>query len=414
MTDRWMDEVLGLLDERVTPDQAFQTRLDERVTAELRGAREVDDQGDRPEVMVMEANVRALPATSNRRWVAAAAVIALAAAASVTAVVTRDDDGVTTTADAAGSYEDADLLTIEVGGASNPYFVAVEADVWVLSLSGELTRIDAETGKVSGRFTVPDSSPLAADDNGVWIADAIQGDVVRLDARSGDVIARVETGVELATSTVRVPMREDSSARPFSSIGGIAADGEMVWVGDRAGRVLRIDPAVNEVVESFPVDVRPDVIAVEGDALLVANLRAGDVEVIDRTTGAEVHEVTGAGRLAGAALYGSALYLQDETTGVVTRIDLHSGDRLTSDALGASPAAIGLPTLPTGLVVGARGVLVATSGSSSVHVLDPDSLRELDVLAIPEGRGDMTIAPDGSAWIVRTRQHTVVRITTAD
>ena len=70
------------------------------------------------------------------------------------------------------------------------------------------------------------------------------------------------------------------------------------------------------------------------------------------------------------------------------------------------------PTLPTGLVVSAAGVLVDTANEpDSIHVLDPVTLAELGTLPVTADQGDMTIAADGSAWLVRNLAGDVVHIT---
>jgi streptogramin lyase len=416
MPDRSIEDVLDLLPAPVEPDAAFEARLRERLASELQRDdsrakdNDNDDEFDTAEVLELEANTHVVRTHRPGLWLAVAAVLVAVMAATV--VATRDDGTSTTVTAPTRTYAGAELTAIRIEGGTNPpYFVAVGEDAWVLSLGGDLTRIGRESGEVLGQFTVPESSPVAVDQRAVWVAGAVNGDLLRLDPRSGDVVARISTGVEILPFTIRIPMLAGPS-RQFSLIGGITSDGSAVWVGDRAGRLMRIDPATNEIEESFPVAVRPDHIRAEADAVLVADLPGGDVVVIDRQTGDEKLALEPRDPLAGAALYDGSLYLQDEATGVVTRIDLASGDEVTSAPLGASPAAVTeVPTLPTGLVVGAAGVLVATdSGSRSLHVLDPVTLEERGTLEVKTGSGDMTIGPDGSAWIVRMNERTVIRI----
>ena len=414
MPDRPIEEVLGLLPAPVVPDATFESRLRRRLAAELRGddsrAPAVDDDHDLEpaEVPELEANTTVIGTRRPGLWLAVAA--ALVAVLAATVVATRNDDTSTTVAGPTRTYAGAALTTIEIDEGTNPYFVAVGEDAWVLSLGGDLTRIDRETGEVLGRFTVPESSPLAVDQRAVWIAGAVNGYVLRLDPRTGARVAHIGTGIEVLPSTIRLPMLEGAS-RQFSLIGGIASDGAGVWVGDRDGRLLRIDPATNEVERSLPVAVRPDHIRTDGDLVLVANLAKGEVLVLDGETGEERRTVGPRDDLAGAALYDGALYLQDAATGVVTRIDLASGDEATSAPLGSAADAVGQPLLPTGLVVGYAGVLVATdAGSRSLHVLDPVTLERRGTLAVAAGHGDMAIGPDGSAWVVRTGDRAVIRI----
>ena len=70
------------------------------------------------------------------------------------------------------------------------------------------------------------------------------------------------------------------------------------------------------------------------------------------------------------------------------------------------------PTLPTGLVVSAAGVLADTAGEpDSIHVLDPLTLAEVGTLPVAADQGEITIAADGSVWLVRNLGTDVVHIT---
>ena len=116
--------------------------------------------------------------------------------------------------------------------------------------------------------------------------------------------------------------------------------------------------------------------------------------------------------MAGAALYGGAVYRQDRATGTVTRIDLESGSESNSVALGPPQERPGTPTLPTGLSVSGAGVLVdTTSTPESLHILDPVTLQEIGRLATAPDQGDIAIAADGTVWLVRALANEVVRIT---
>ena len=108
---------------------------------------------------------------------------------------------------------------------------------------------------------------------------------------------------------------------------------------------------------------------------------------------------------------GTALFVQSALGGTVTRVDLGSGAQTTSVAVGPSVERDHDPTLPTGLVVAASGVLVDTANEpDSLHVLDPVTLADLGTLAIAADQGDITVAADGSAWLVRTTANEVIHI----
>jgi sugar lactone lactonase YvrE len=422
MTTPPIDELLRLLPDRVEPDAGFEAQLRARLTAELHAAPHAGtapdpvtitstDPSTDPEVHDLEATTN-IRTTNDRGPLLRVAAVAAAVAIGVTALalVTRSDEPAPSATVPDATFVDATLETLALdAGPDDPYFVAAEADAWVLSLAGDLIRIDATTGAETGVRRVSEASLLAVDPDAVWIADGVRGTVLRIDPDDGSVVAEIETGIEVLPSTVRLPMPE-GAAREFSLIGGIASDGESVWVGDRAERVLVIDPDRNEVVSTFDVPVRPDQVQVVGDLLLVTNLTGGEVAVVDAADGAVVRQVE-LDDLAGAALHDGALYLQRSSDGTVIRIDLDSGEQRTSVPLGPSVQLIGQPVLPTGLVVSAAGVLVDTDAPDSLHVLDPTTLAEQGTLATPPDHGDMAISADGSVWMVRANAHEVVHIT---
>ena len=422
MPEHTIDELLRRIDESTMPDPAYEARLRERLRDELHQAVPNDALESRApterseplteEVLELEA-IATRPRPRIRWWAAAAAAgLTAASVAVVAAVVTNDDESTTIAAAPDTTFVGSTLDTFELpAGDANPYFVAVGDDVWVLTLAGELKRIDGVTGQVVDEFTVPESSPLAVDDDAVWIADAVDGDVLRLDPETGELVERIATGVEVLDSTFRIPMLE-GPARQFSNLGGIVTDGSSVWVGDRAGELMRIDPDSNEIDRRIPVPVRPDILRLDGDFLLAANLTGGEVAVIDIDSGDVVHSDVGFDDLAGASLYDGALYTHEGADGTVTRVDLDSGDEDSSEPLGPSVQRAVQPTLPAGLVVSASGVLVGTdSEPASLHVLDPVTLERLDDLVVAPDHGEMTLAPDGSAWATQTSARTLVHIT---
>ncbi|HZB39460.1 MAG TPA: PQQ-binding-like beta-propeller repeat protein [Ilumatobacter sp.] len=457
MPERSIEELLGQLPEPSPPAPDFEARLRARLAAELRAETAPDPHPlSNPEVIELQTLTRtpADPKHDRRTWLKAAAVV-LVAGGVVTALVLAQRDGespatdtvpdattapapvettspvavettnpaeVETTSQVAvattvpalqATFAGATVDAFAVDPGSNPYFVGAADDVWVSSLAGELVRLDSETGEIVARATVPESSPFAVDADAVWVADAIGGDVIRLDLVDGTEVARIATGVEILENSYRQPMLP-GAARSFAQVGGIASSGDAVWVGDKAGVVMRIDPSTDTITARFDVPVRPDLLRVEGEVLLVVNQLGGEAAAIDTTDGTVLHEVSGLDDIAGAALYGGATYLHDRVTGTVTRTDLSTGEQRTSAALGAPLERSGEPTLPTGLAVSGAGVLVDTKTTpNNLHVLDPVTLEEIGTLTTTADQGDMAIAGDGSVWLVRSLANEVVRITPA-
>ena len=466
MSEHSIQDLLGSLPAPSTPDAEFEARLRARLTAEWRAdpdnssrdtASPNANQFSTTEVIEVQTITRTPtdPPKPRHSWLRAAAVIAVIAGAVVVLVaIQRDDDPpavtptpqttppptvttspatettaatVETTAPSSPTSAPAgstatlpeqtttlvgsSLDTFAVDLANNPYFVGAADEVWVSSLAGELVRLETTTGAIVARATIPESSPIAVDSTAVWVADAISGDVIRLDPINGNEVVRIATGVEILENSFRQPMLE-GAARTLAQVGGIVSTGDAVWVGDKAGAVMRIDPATNTIVATFDVPVRPDLLRAEGQQLLVADLLGAGLAVIDTNDGTVLYESGRLDDMAGADLYGGAIYRQDRATGTVTRIDPTTGNESTSVALGPPQERSGTPTLPTGLTVSGAGVLVdTTSAPDSMRILDPITLEDIGTLATAADQGDMAIAADGTVWLVRSLANEVVRIT---
>jgi hypothetical protein len=463
MPERSIDELLARLPGPVAPDPSFEAALRSRLAAELRETTDVTGQASSrhlgPSEITEVIELQTLtpptdspsPMRSRYFWLRAAAVLVLVGGVAAVAVaLTRDDPSTTgpsasslprTNPPATGSpsassvapattvpttlapttvaplppstFAGATIETFAVELEYNPYFVASEGQPWLASLAGELVRLDPSTGEIVARAQISESSAIAVDGKALWVADALTGDVVRLDPQDGSVVAEIATGVEILRNSVRFPMLS-GEARDFASIGGIDATGTAVWVGDRSGALLHVDPSTNEVVGTFDVPVTPDHVRADGDRVVVANLRAGDVAVVDAATGEILEHLGDLGDLVGAELFDGGLYLQRTDDGTVIRNDLETGEQTTSVPLGPAVKRDHDPTLPTGLVVTASGVLADTANQpDSLHVLDPITLADLGTLPVTADQGDVTVAADGSAWLVRTLANQVVHIVPA-
>jgi len=471
MSEHSIEELLGRLPQVNSPDPDFEARLRSRLEAEWKADQQAISGGDptgpssnhlsEMEVIELQTLTRTPtdPPKARRRYLlrAAAVIAVITGAVAVLVAIQRDDEppatnptpqtttpptvattqpkpqstappstaakqpnpettlpntiAVTAPPQPSATFVGATLATFPVDLTFNPYFVGAENEVWVSSLAGELVRLDSVTGEIVARATAPQSSPFAVDANAVWVADALSGDVIRLDPVDGHEVARIPTGVEILDNSFRQPMLE-GTAQSLAQIGGIISTGDAVWVGDKAGAVMGIDPVTNTIMATFDVPVRPDVLRADGQQLLVADLLGAGVAVINTDDGSVVYDSGRLDDMAGAALYSGAVYRQDRATGTVTRVDLATGDELSSIALGPPQERSGTPTLPTGLVVSEAGILVdTTTVPDSLHVLDPRTLDEIGTLPTTPDQGDMTIAVDGSVWLVRSLAHEIVHIT---
>lgn len=109
---------------------------------------------------------------------------------------------------------------------------------------------------------------LAFGDGSLWIASGADDRVLRLDPRTGRIVAQI--------SIAAVPQARVAS--PY----GIAVGDGAVWVTDAlADTVSRVDPRLNAVTATIPVGRRPTRVAVSNGAAWVLNAGDGTVSRID-------------------------------------------------------------------------------------------------------------------------------------
>jgi len=200
------------------------------------------------------------------------------------------------------------------GSAQRPTDLAVTDDaLWIANASdfetspqsggGTVSRRDIGGGKLEvtqvGPRRVPDENgtSVATDGTSVWAANVKGHTVVRLDRRTGRILARTQGvaagGIAVGYGAVWVPEpRLDTVVRLDASTGKIEAripvsgaptrvtSGEGgVWVTTTGGHsaVWRIDPESNETVAVIPVPPKPRRVATGGGYVWVTSGR-GDEE----------------------------------------------------------------------------------------------------------------------------------------
>jgi streptogramin lyase len=155
-------------------------------------------------------------------------------------------------------YPGHSLWDVSVGNGS----------VWATSIapgSGSVLRINPGTGVLVGR-PIPVGQtpmPLTSGVGAVWVGNADDKTVTRIDQRSG------------ARSTLPVPIT------PFT----LVADARAVWAGDNQGRVVRIDPQTGRVGRSIRVGIGDLSLALGGTWLWAGDARRGTLRRLDVNTG---------------------------------------------------------------------------------------------------------------------------------
>jgi hypothetical protein len=213
-------------------------------------------------------------ARQRRRLIAAAATAVVLAAVSASVAVVRLDGGAsshpgTTGPAAVTSAGEAVAARIPVADVTS--MTADGSDVWALTGSHELVRIDARTNAVTLRVPVAgvaDRSPVVAGGGALWLVGAAQAGharLLRIDPATGAISARTtlpagcgQTAYGLghvwvlcnAGSTVTVLRIDPATARVDAQTGALpggpaitfVAGTEGVWLGTTAG-LSQVDPS---------------------------------------------------------------------------------------------------------------------------------------------------------------------------
>ena len=174
------------------------------------------------------------------------------------------------------------------GAAGVPTGVAVGGGaVWVTNgfgvggaADGGVSRVDPVGEALTPAFATPvGSEAIAWDADRVWVTDTATGEVRLYDDATRDV------------ETVALPASEASPAQP-EAIAASAGEGAAVWVGDAAeGRVFRLDVASSTDIAVFPVTGPVTGIAVGDDGVWVSTGVDDTVTLLDAETGAVITSI---------------------------------------------------------------------------------------------------------------------------
>jgi streptogramin lyase len=305
------------------------------------------------------------------RWVLAG--LAALAALALAAILLLGDDGPSVSG------------PIEVGRP--PLRLAVGAgSVWVTGApEGTLSRIDPETGIVSGK-PLHLGKGLAGVTTGAgsaWVSSPRRGEVIRVDPITEAVTARIEVG-----------------GRP----GAIVAGGGRIWVADDAGGgVTAINSAGGRVFKRhIPPHVVPLRLAVGAGAVWVSSASTGAVRRIDLGTAVAGAPIPVGRGPAGVTVGGGLVWVANSRSETVTRVDpsLH--------AILGDPIRVG--ARPGGIDAGTDTVWVANSAEGTVSRI---GIESGNVIGAP-----VSVGPDPGAiavgeeavWVANNGDGTVTRI----
>ena len=260
--------------------------------------------------------------------------------------------------------------------------------VWVTSApEGTLSRIDLESGSVSGRPLRLERgvSGVAVGERSVWVSSPRTGEVLRVDGDRGVLIDRIEVGgrpgaIVFGGDRVWVADEEGRGVTAINAPGGkvfkrriaphaaplrLAVGAGGVWVSSATtGTVRRIDLGTGVAGAPTRVGGGPSGITVGGGVVWVANSRSDRVTRVDPFTGALLGEPIGVGGRPGGIDAGtSVVWVANVKDDSVSRIDIESGETV------GGPIAVGRH--PGAIAVGEEAVWVADNGDGGVTRIVP-------------------------------------------
>lgn len=181
--------------------------------------------------------------------------------------------------------------------------------VWAVNAApffkrGTLVRIDGVANRLDGPPIRLGRAPsgIALGAGAVWVADALEGTVRRIDPNRRRVVATIRVG-----------------RQPYALV---FAAGSLWTTNSDGGTVSRIDPATNTVVATIRVGRNPYGISAGARSLWVASVTDGTVSRIDIVSGRVVETIpVGGDPVAIAAADGGAAWVARNSEGTVTRIE---------------------------------------------------------------------------------------------
>jgi YVTN family beta-propeller protein len=269
---------------------------------------------------------------------------------------------------------------IKVGNSPDGIAVS-QGDVWVANAGdGTISRVDEESGRVLG--TIPyaghlgAAAPITLWQHALWVGDNSSGTVDRIDPASGKMIGSpIAVGGQPCAFTV--------------------ASGSL-WIADCNDTIARIRPAGANQSSTPPspalihVATGPKRMTGARDSVWAANLDHGTITRIDASTGSVLATVPVGSHPAAISFLQGRLWVADRDRNTVTPFDASSGAR-------RGPA-IDVGRAPRRISVGDGDLWVANSADGTVSRVDPSAGRVLSTIRVGGYPGALS-ASHGVVWV---------------
>jgi YVTN family beta-propeller protein len=256
----------------------------------------------------------------------------------------------------------------------------LEPDVPARIGENAVGRIDPDSGLITDRYQVGKSPGAVVGGAGsVWIANAADGTVTRIDREDEEVVT--------------IPVDGSPAALAFAS--------GSLWVADSDSReVAQIDPGANKVVRRYPVGNAPRALAAAGGVVWVASGVDGHVQRIDLDRGRVTRPIRVGTNPSAIAAGAGAIWVTGEEAGTLTRIEPRSGSVLPPLQVGNGPSAV---------AVGEGAVWVTNRHDGTLTKIDPARNAVAGTIGVGSDPTGVAVG-EGSVWVSGGEEGTVARV----
>jgi virginiamycin B lyase len=267
----------------------------------------------------------------------------------------------------------------------NPDWLAIDESVWVSNFpKGTVSRMDPKTNQVAATIDTGKEpcSGLAAGFGSLWVPNCGDRALVRVDLKTGRIQAKIRTTIA-------------------DSEGGIAIGAGSVWMMiDAKGTLARFDPDTNKPVAHIALPGGSMVPAFGEGSVWVTCPPKGLVTRVDPRTNLVVETIKTRARPRFLTIGEGAVWVLNQGDGSVTRIDPKTNKVVAT-------IEVGVPG-DGGDISAGDGSVWVTSFDFPISRIDPSRNRVVQQFAGPGG--DAIRAGLGSVWLSNLKQGQVWRI----
>jgi streptogramin lyase len=223
---------------------------------------------------------------------------------------------------------------------------------------------------------------ITASGDGLWVANATDSTVVRLDARSGKLAIDARTGQPAKPTGV--------AAKPVA----LVADDDGLWVASEDGAaVSHLDPVTGVTLGSpIPLAARPSALGLDPESVWVA-AADGTVTRIERQTNRVTATIDIGGALDALVIIDDSVWIGDRE-GYVHRLD--RADPSSSPAKIATVSSVGALAIVEGDIWAATQASVASHSGGTLRIAE-GFRSDTDPLGNPYSNVSLLEADAGSA-----------------